>query len=250
MKKVILILVDGMRPDAMLQCGHPYVEELIARASYAPEGKTVYPSDTLPCHISLFTAVDPIQHQTTSNTYCPPVNKVRGMVEQLDAAGKKAAMFYNWGELRDIAKPGIFNFSLFMRDEKDAAITDYAIEYLKKNSPDFTFLYLGNVDIVGHHHRWMSEKYLTSVNTAIECIKRVIEEFGDEYTYIITADHGGHEHDHGSTMPEDINIPILFIGEDFEAGKQIEASIIDIAPTVCDLLEVNKQECWEGKSLL
>ncbi len=250
MKKVILILVDGMRPDAMTECGHPYTEELIARSTHAMKGTTVYPSDTLPCHMSLFTAVDPIQHQTTSNTYCRPVNKVRGLVEQLDASGKKAAMFYNWGELRDIAAPGIFNFSLFMRDEKDAAITDYAIEYLKKNSPDFTFLYLGNVDIFGHHHRFMSEKYLDSVHTAIVCIKRVISTFGDEYTYIITADHGGHDHDHGSTMPEDITIPMLFIGEEFEAGKEIEASIMDIAPTVCDLLGVEKQQCWKGKSVL
>lgn len=250
MKKVILMLVDGMRPDAMTGCGNPYVKTLLEQSTHALAGKTVYPSDTLPCHISLFTAVDPIQHQTTSNTYCPPVNKVKGLVEQLDASGKKAAMFYNWGELRDIAKPGIFNFSLFMRDEKDGAITDYAIEYLKKNSPDFTFLYLGNVDMEGHHHRWMSEKYLTSVNTAIDCIKRVIDTFGDEYTYIITADHGGHEHDHGSTMPEDINIPILFIGEDFEKNKSIEASIIDIAPTIADLLGVEKQNCWDGKSVL
>ena len=45
MKKVILILVDGMRPDALMQCGHSYSEELIAKASYTLEGKTVYPSD-------------------------------------------------------------------------------------------------------------------------------------------------------------------------------------------------------------
>ncbi len=250
MKKVILILIDGMRPDAMTECGNPYVKTLLEQSTYTLEGKTVYPSDTLPCHMSLFTSVDPIQHQTTSNTYCPPVNKVRGLVEHLDHARKKAAMFYNWGELRDVAGPGYFDFSLFIRDEKDSVMTDHAIKYIKEKSPDFTFLYLGNVDMEGHHHEWMSKEYIDSVNTAIDCTRRVIEEFGDEYTYIITADHGGHGTDHGSLAPEDMNIPILFIGEGFEKNKQIEASIIDIAPTVTDILEVEKQDCWRGKSIL
>ena len=30
MKKVNLVLIDGMRPDALMQCGNPYVEELIS----------------------------------------------------------------------------------------------------------------------------------------------------------------------------------------------------------------------------
>ena len=248
MKKVILILVDGMTPDGFMQCGNPYNEVLLEKSSHALKGRTVWPSDTLPCHMSLFTSVPPVQHQTTSNTYCPPVNKVKGLVEQLEATGKRCAMFYNWGELRDIAAPGTFNFSLFIRDEADRVITDYAIEYIKKNSPDFTFLYLGNVDIVGHHHQWMSEKYLESVNGAVECIRLVMEALGDKYTYIITADHGGHEYDHGSECDDDMYIPILFIGKDFENNKEIEANIMDIAPTVCDIMDVKKQDCWKGSS--
>lgn len=250
MKNVILILIDGMRPDAMMNCGSPYAEELLKQATYTLEGKTVYPSDTLPCHMSLFTSVSPIQHQTTSNTYCPPVNTVNGLIEELDHARKKAAMFYNWGELRDIARPGYFNFSLFMRDEDDANITDYAIDYISKKAPHFTFLYLGNVDMFGHHNGWMSEEYLASVKKALDCTKRVLDAFGDEYTYIITADHGGHDTDHGSMDPEDINIPILFIGDSFEKNKQTEASIIDIAPTIADLMEVEKPHRWDGKSII
>ena len=30
--KVILISIDGMRPDGLLQCGNPFVEELMKKA--------------------------------------------------------------------------------------------------------------------------------------------------------------------------------------------------------------------------
>lgn len=54
MKKVILILADGLRPDALEACGHPYGKKILEKGSYSLEAETVYPSVTLPCHMSLF----------------------------------------------------------------------------------------------------------------------------------------------------------------------------------------------------
>ena len=55
-EKVVLVLVDGMRPDGLMQCGHPFVTTLLKDATYALDAQTVMPSVTLPCHMSLFTA--------------------------------------------------------------------------------------------------------------------------------------------------------------------------------------------------
>ena len=65
-EKVILVLVDGMRPDGMLGCGHPFSAELVSRSSHALDAQTVMPSVTLPCHMSLFHAVDPARHHNQS----------------------------------------------------------------------------------------------------------------------------------------------------------------------------------------
>lgn len=46
MKKTILILVDGMRPDAVLQTGHKVVDELKAHSVYTLGAQTVMPSVT------------------------------------------------------------------------------------------------------------------------------------------------------------------------------------------------------------
>ena len=62
--KVILISIDGMRPDGLLNCGNAYVEELKKIASYTFDAKTVFPSVTLPCHMSLFHSVPPERPHT------------------------------------------------------------------------------------------------------------------------------------------------------------------------------------------
>ena len=67
-EKVILILADGMRPDAMMTCGHPFVQKMKEMSTYSLSAQTVFPSVTLPCHVSLFHSVDPTRHGTTTNT--------------------------------------------------------------------------------------------------------------------------------------------------------------------------------------
>ena len=112
-KKVILISVDGMRPDGLLACGDPYVQELMKRAYYTLDGRTVMPSVTLPCHMSLFHSVDPSRHGITTNLYMPQVRPIDGLFDILHAAGKKNAFFYSWEQLRDISRPGHLHKSLF-----------------------------------------------------------------------------------------------------------------------------------------
>ena len=102
MKKTILILVDGMRPDAVEQSGHSVVAELKAHSAYSMKATTVMPSVTLPCHMSLFHSVTPQRHGILTNTYVPQVRPVKGLCEVLRGAGKKNAFFYNWEELKDL----------------------------------------------------------------------------------------------------------------------------------------------------
>ena len=59
MEKVILISIDGMRPDAFLACGNPYAEELRRISAHTLDAVTVMPSLTLPCHMSMFHGVTP-----------------------------------------------------------------------------------------------------------------------------------------------------------------------------------------------
>ncbi|MBR5157212.1 MAG: alkaline phosphatase family protein [Clostridia bacterium] len=255
-KKVILISIDGMRPDGLLKCKNPYVDELKKMASYTLDAKTVFPSVTLPCHMSLFHSVPPERHGISTNIYMPPVRPVNGLFEQIKNAGKTSAMYYGWEPIRDVSRPESLKAAEYINaysfDHVDAMLTDKALDYIKLAKPDFVFLYMVETDEKGgHENGWMSEAYLDVINLAINNVKKVIEATKGEYTVIVTADHGGHDRAHGTDMPEDMTIPMIFYGPDFEAGKELSGvSILDIAPTVAEIMNVPAAREWEGKSVL
>ena len=252
--KVLLILVDGMRADAL--GGIEKAQEFMKKSAYTLDAKTVMPSVTLPCHMSLFHSVDPLRHGTTTNTYAPQVRPIKSLCNTLTAAGKKCAFFYNWEQLRDLYRPGGVAFSYFASgkahgyDKSNTMLTDEAIKYLGENDIDFTFLYLGDVDEVGHKFGWMTDEYFESIRKSFDQIDKIVNTLPEDYTVFIIADHGGHDRTHGTEMPEDMTIPVFALGKDFKAGEILEGvSIKDIAPTVTNLLGVEKDEDWEGKYL-
>ena len=254
--KVILISIDGMRPDGVENCGNPFVETLKKIGSYTLVAKTVLPSVTLPCHMSMFHSVPPERHGITTNLYMPQVRPINGLFEQIHGAGGKCAMYYGWEPLRDIARPGSLVASEYVwsysEDNTDGILTERLLKYADAHKLDFMFLYMVETDEKGgHDNGWMSEAYLKCISNAIDNVKKVIEKLGDEYTVIVTADHGGHDRAHGSDMKEDVTIPMFFVGKQFEPGKQLDnVTILDLAPTIAEIMDIPAAPEWEGNILV
>ena len=253
--KTLLILVDGMRPDALANC--KAAQKVMANSVYTLNARTVMPSVTLCCHMSLFFSMTPEHHGTKGNTYVPPSRQLLSLFDVLAIEKKDVASFYSWGQLRDLCHPASLNYSLLIKgatqgwEEANNRLTDAAIGYINENNADLTFLYLGYPDEAGHAHGWMSEKYMHAMENSWENIARIMEAIPKDYAVIITADHGGHDHTHGTDSPEDMTIPLIFAGAERELiGNLEEVNIIDIAPTVAALAGIEPNSDWEGKSLL
>lgn len=255
-RKVILISIDGMCPDGLQACGNPFVSELEKRCSYTYSASSMNPSVTFPCHYSMAHSVTPQRHGIITNTYVPQVRPVNGLFEVLRSAGAVSSMYYGWEPLRDIANPRALKFSVYMSarflDACDEYLTSAALRQIEEFHPDFVFLYLVDTDEKGgHDHGWMSEEYLCRIRVAIDQVKRVFEAAGDEYSIIIMADHGGHDRTHGTLLPEDMTVPMFLYGPEFVPGETVgETSLLDIAPTVADVMGVSPDPDWEGKSLV
>lgn len=256
-KKVLLISIDGMRPDGLKSCGNPYLSELEKSCAYTYNGRSMNPSVTFPCHFSMAHSVPPQRHGILTNTYIPQVRPVKGIFEKVRDAGGICAMFYGWEPLRDIARPQALKFSTYinayMLESSDTALTDECERILSAHRPDLAFLYMVETDEKGgHDNGWMSEEYLRRISIAVDSVKRMVEKFGDEYRIIIMADHGGHDRSHGSELPEDMTVPFFFRGPEFATGEicDRELSLLDIAPTIAALLGIPCEPEWEGRSLV
>lgn len=254
--KVILISVDGVRPDGLKQCGNGYVKELEKTCAYTYKGRSVNPPVTLPCHFSMTHSVSPQRHGILTNTYVPQVRPIKGLFEVIAENKGVSAFYYGWEPLRDIAMPATLKFSTYINaytnESTDTILTDKCIEQVEKYKPDFAFLYMVDTDEKGGHDSgWMTDEYLRRISIAIDNVKRVIERFGEEYSIVIMADHGGHDRTHGMFIEEDMTIPFFFYGKEFKFGEiNREVSLLDIAPTIVKLLGVEPDVEWEGTSII
>ena len=258
MSKVFLALIDGMRPDSLTTCDHPFFRELLQTSRYSMNMRTIMPSVTLPCHMSLFHSVSAERHGILTNTYVPQVRPVNGICEHLAASGKRCAFFYTWEPLKDLSRPlalsraNYYSGRLYTYAKADRMVTEDAERMLQSgDTPDFIFFYQCRADEDGHKYGWMSEQYIQAVSDSLDNIQHVAKQLPSDYAFILTADHGGHDRSHGTDSAEDMTTP-FFLRHSSIAPGEISGTpgILDIAPTVASCLGLLPDSDWEGNSLL
>ncbi|HEX6307085.1 MAG TPA: ectonucleotide pyrophosphatase/phosphodiesterase [Longimicrobiales bacterium] len=249
---VVVVSIDGLRPDAIERFGARTLQRLMAEGSYSLEAKTILPSKTLPSHTSMLTGVEPDAHGVTWNS---EEMEVHGHVATptifaaAKQAGYRTAAFFSKEKFEHLAVPGTLDHvqipgGLFGKSMADATV-DHVERYLRGARPNLLFVHIGEPDFAGHLFGWMSTPYGWAVRTADQQLAELIaatdRAFGaGNYALIVTADHGGHGRDHGSDDARDVTIPWIAWGEGITAGTVLPRGIstVDTAPTALRLLGV------------
>lgn len=256
--KVVLVVFDGCRPDALAQAHTPAADSLWQTGVYTWSAQSVAPSWTLPTHLSMFRGVSPQQHGVQDNTFLPSASAFPSMFDVAHQAGLHTAMFYSWEELRDLSGHGSLDLgyyrSAYTNHHYDRAIVEQATPTLIAEQPDLSFVYLCESDLVGHDYGWMSPEYIAAVehmDAALGDMLDALDRAGlrDRFTWVLLADHGGHDHTHGTDAPEDLTIPWIVSGPHIKRGHAIQAPvrIMDTAATIAALLDLDCPPVWEGQ---
>ena len=168
--------------------------------------------------------------------------------------------FFNGGEEKQykgedrilVPSPKVETYDL--KPEMSAyEVTEKLIEAINSKKYDNIILNYANPDMVGH--TGSLEAAIKAVETIDECIGKVVEAVeAQEGVLIITADHGnveqmidyktGEPHTAHTTNP----VPLILVG--MENVKLKEGRLADLAPTMLDIMNLEKPAEMTGESII
>jgi predicted AlkP superfamily pyrophosphatase or phosphodiesterase len=260
-RHVILISIDGLRGDAIAASNARTLARLLTEGSGTTTAQTILPSKTLPSHTSMLTGVTPAVHGITWNsdeTDELGVVSVPTVFDLAHQAGYSTAAFFSKKKFNHLIREGTLDAVRVPRFGLVPAsrTVNEAIQYMRRKQPNLLFVHIADADFMGHRVGWMSMPYRWAVREADAAVAALLEAATETYgennfTVIVTADHGGHGRDHGTDAPEDTTIPWITYGQGIRRGHPIEGSVrtMDTAATVLRVLGIPVPAGWEGTVL-
>jgi 2,3-bisphosphoglycerate-independent phosphoglycerate mutase len=139
-------------------------------------------------------------------------------------------------------------------------LTEELIKRLRSGTYDFVICNFANPDMVGHTGKLPAA--IRAVETVDGCLGKIVEEIlRQEGAAIITADHGNCEQMlDAQGAPHTAHttnlVPFLLIGRKYQGGAngrsplRAGGKLIDIAPTLLDIMGIPKPSAMTGESLI
>jgi len=263
---VVIISVDGLRPDRLLLADMPTVRGMIGRGAYSFWARTTAVAITLPSHTSMLTGVTPQKHGITWNKDLPfsePIYpSVPTIFEMARRNGYSTAMVTGKSKFDTLNKPGTVQY-LYIPEKDDPdneRATAAAEKIIVENKPDVLFIHFPEVDKTGHKYGWDSPEQMAAIEGTDRQIQRVLAALtkagmADHTAIILTADHGGAGKGHGADDPRSRHIPWIITGpgvvhRDLTGLVDLEVNTEDTCATACYLLGLSQLPYFDGKPVL
>ena len=200
--------------------------------------------------------------EALKNTFGEYISK-KGLTQLRIAETEKYAhvtFFFNGGEEKQypgenrilVASPKVETYDL--KPEMSALeVTDKVVDAINSKKYDCIILNYANPDMVGH--TGSLEAAIKAIETIDGCVERVVEAIkANDGVMLITADHGnaeqmidyktGEPHTAHTTNP----VPLILVGK--ENVKLKEGKLADLAPTMLELMGLEKPEEMTGESII
>ncbi|TMW72431.1 2,3-bisphosphoglycerate-independent phosphoglycerate mutase [Alteribacter natronophilus] len=131
-------------------------------------------------------------------------------------------------------------------------VTDALLSEINQDKHDVIILNFANPDMVGHSGKM--EPTVKAIEAVDECLGRVVEKIHEKGgNAIITADHGNSdeiETPEGGPMTAHTTNPVPVIVTNQQNALREDGVLGDLAPTMLNLLGVDKPEEMTGKTLI
>lgn len=262
--RVMIVSIDGLRPDVALRADMPHLRSLMARGAFSFWANTTDVAVTLPSHTSMLTGVTPDKHGIHYNDD-KPGNKpeyplVPSLFELAKKQGRTTACCAGKAKFKIFDRGNALDWK-FIAEVSDQEVSAAAAAIIHEHKPDVLFVHLPDCDRVGHKDGWGSPEQLKAVATADQNLGSVLQALDDEHLtdstlIILSADHGGNGRTHGGLDPRSRTIPWIVAGPgvkrnyDLTLDQQLTIYTYDTFATACEVLGIPRPSNCDGKPVL
>lgn len=261
--RVIVVIMDGLRADAIPLFPLPHLRRLAERGSYTLAAQTVRPSITPAALGSFLTGVAPHDHgveserilRGTPRMALTPLPTLLRRHEVPVRAFREALPPLTGGVAARVTER--LGIDATFAGKRADEVLDGALRSLRGRDPGLSILHWLDADRAGHARGWGSPEYATAARRMDATLGRLLDDVephqDPESLLIVFADHGGggrRARDHDSAHPLDTTIPIILAG-----GRVLRqvlgdgVSLLDIPATIAWAFGVNRPPTWGGRAL-
>lgn len=261
-KKVLVIGIDGLRPDALDKADTPHLDALRAEGVYSARGQATDTTWSGSGWSTILHGVWRDKHGVVDNTFAGA--KYAQWPDFFTRLEQKAPALVteriaSWSKMQTTMPTGADKAT---NSSGDADTVQKAVAALGGN-PDVLFVYFYDVDAAGHAsgfhpHSIPYVKQIEEVDGQIGTILAALQArptyAQEDWLVVVTSDHGGAWDGHGKDRPEDRTIPMIVSGPSVQGqGGEIhpDPAQVDVAPTVFAHLGIPVDPAWgfDGKPL-
>jgi predicted AlkP superfamily pyrophosphatase or phosphodiesterase len=262
--RVLIVSIDGLRPDVALRANMPHLRSLMARGSFSFWANTTDVAVTLPSHTSMLTGVTPEKHGIHYNAdkedNKPEFPLVPTLFDLAKKQGRTTALCAGKSKFRAFDRPGALDWK-FIKEANDATVASMAAAIIHEHHPDVLFVHFPENDRVGHAIGWGTPEQIKAVEGADEGLGQVLaaldaEHLTDSTLIILSADHGGNGRTHGGLDPRSRHIPWIAAGPGVKQNYDLTLNIklviytYDTFATACYVLGIPLPSNLDGKPVL
>lgn len=275
-ERVLLLGIDGLRPDCLLFANTPILDNLIQKSSFTFDAITNSETISGPSWSAIFTGkkntftgiynnekVENKNFKWVSSNIFTELKKINVHTESIVST---------WSGIPNIVQNSS-NLTFIDNEnviENDKEIVDLSLKYIKQNKlqSELLFTYLNSIDFYGHKYGFtlQSKEYIRMIEQVDTMLSELIENaIQQRWSIIVTTDHGGckytdlpnnlkNEFDkkqnvqsqikkgcsgvHGLTIPQHKRTFQLFYGDHFKTKELLDTQLsTDIYKTILSLFK-------------
>lgn len=251
-RHVVLITVDGLRPDAIAAAGARNIQSLLAQSAHTLNARTVNPPETLPSHVSMATGMLVAAHGVHHNVDLGGRLAAPTIFSRVHDAGGRSALYFGKSKLTLLTGPGNADRVWGERGAVAQIAARFAADFPHERF-NFSWVHLPEPDGAGHAHGWMSEPYFSALREADAAVGVILQaistsDVASRTAVILSTDHGGEKTTHWSGSEASMIIPWMCRTPGVMAVTIFDpVHSVDTAPTVLALLGLPALTGIEGR---